>query len=285
MLIALWLVLPLQSEAQQLFVSSRNPAVVSPKLRMFESTFRLVQIRVSDGQGSLGTVFLLSIKSRRQTEIVAVTAKHVLEAMTGDYATLELRAQDSSGETLLFPCELRIREQERRLYTAHPSEDVAVFKIALPAFFYTQNVAQEDWLVSNESPNNVGLEPGDRIFILGFPLGVAASRVGYPILRAGAVASYPILPFGTHDLLVDAPAFEGDSGGPAYLAFKPGTLEPSKGEKHPWILGLVTGSMNASLTPKPEALGITTILTAPHIREVLDMLPRPAEPLTCHVGH
>ena len=281
LLFALALAAPLQSQMKQLPNPDGSPREASPDLQMMESTFRLVQLRQSAGQGSLGTAFLLSTGSGGQSEIVAVTAKHVLEAMTGDYATLELRARDPSGATVLIPCVVRIRKQGRRLYIVHASADVAAFQFTPPSFLSPERLASADWLASNESVSTAALQPADRINALGFPLGVAANRAGYPILRTGAIASYPILPFGMVDLLADIPALEGNSGGPVYLPRGPNGQGSGRAQRHLLILGLVAGSLNSLLTPTPEALGISIVVPAPDIRETLNSLPHPATPLTC----
>ena len=60
---------------------------------MLESTFRLLQWREKEGQGSLGTVFLIAEGSGKHQQVIAVTAKHVLESFRGDSANIEFEPE------------------------------------------------------------------------------------------------------------------------------------------------------------------------------------------------
>jgi S1-C subfamily serine protease len=73
-------------------------------------------------------------------------------------------------------------------------------------------------LASDKELEELEIHPGDRLFSLGFPLGVEANEAGFPILRSGNIASFPLLPTSkTKTFLFDFAVFGGNSGGPVYF--------------------------------------------------------------------
>jgi hypothetical protein len=59
---------------------------------------------------------------------------------------------------------------------------------------------------------------GDRVFVLGFPMGLVATERQYVICRSGIIARVRDLLEGTApDFLVDATVFPGNSGGPVVI--------------------------------------------------------------------
>ena len=87
------------------------------------------------------------------------------------------------------------------------------------------------------------IHPGDIGTSLGYPHRVEANEPGFPVLRTGPISSYPMFPAKANpNILMSLNCFEGDSGGPVYIA------DPNRevdGKKQPvkMILGLVTGQM------------------------------------------
>ena len=224
-----------------------------PESTMLESTFRLVQWREHESKGSLGTVLLLTEEASGHAELLAVTARHVLGSFRGDYATIDLRARGRSGSRVLAPCQVRLRERGTALYAVPATEDVAVFRLSPPGDLDLTRLARFDWLTTDATAEEIELEFGSVVFELGFPLGVASNSAGYPILRSGVLAPHPIFPLRGQPLLADIPAFEGASGGPIYVT---GDHNEHRLTQHPWILGIVSGGLNSSLTAHPEPLGI-----------------------------
>ena len=183
---------------------------------------------------------------------------------------------------MLAPCQVRLRDHGIALYAVDPTEDVAVFRLSLPTDLDAARLARLDWLATDEITRRINVDSGDLVFELGFPLGVASSGAGYPILRSGVLASYPVLPFGGSPLLADIPVFEGASGGPVYVS---GRRNEGRPTPHPWILGIVSGSLNSSLTPHPEPLGISTIVPATAIQDTIRRLPLDSPLARCSALH
>lgn len=102
---------------------------------------------------------------------------------------------------------------------------------------------------------------------------------GFPIYRGGSVATYPLVPTSrTKTFFVNANVFEGDSGGPVYLA-RPSPTDPDK-EGTRLILGLITAQrfldeeakMVYGTTKIRHRLGLAIVVHASFIKETIDRL-------------
>jgi len=109
----------------------------------------------------------------------------------------------------------------KSLWIGHPNDKTDVAAIFLNADFLTQEgrkfaVFQSDQHVCLKETMKTGvLNEGDRVFVLGFPMGLVASERQYVICRSGIIARIrDYLEDKATDFLVDAPVFPGNSGGP-----------------------------------------------------------------------
>jgi hypothetical protein len=243
---------------------------------LMRSTFKLI------GDGSIGTAFILGRPSQKdptRAYFVLVTAAHVLEQSSGSKATLVMRTKNTDTYVrALWP--IAIREKGKPLWTKHPEADVAVMYVTLPReadlpVLPTQLLATDDIL------NELQVHPGDSLSCLGFPNGVEANDSGFPVLRSGKIASYPIFPTRTvKSFLFDINVFDGNSGGPVYLAENMRWLAPRSmrvgGTQ--FIVGLVSeqlfaGNELASGSRSKESLRLAIVIHASLIREAIDLLP------------
>jgi hypothetical protein len=139
-----------------------------------------------------------------------------------------------------------------------------------------------DLLATDETLKKFEIHPGDTLACLGYPHRVEANEAGFPILRNGPIASFPLLPTRANKtFLLSTNTFEGDSGGPVYLA---GPRRSSPGKDKPkevrLILGLVTGQyfldeemkMIYGTTKIRHRLGLAIVVHAVFIKETLDRL-------------
>ena len=250
---------------------------------MMEATFR---IEAKDNQG---TVFIMGRPLAEQPDksrYVLVTAAHVLEDMTGDYASLILRQRANTGEWKPRPTPLQIRSEGQPLWTKHPDADVAVMYIGRPpdttvAALPMKLLATDEDLAKDE------IRPGDELHCLGYPFGLESNPAGFPVLRSGKMASYPLLPTkDTKEFLFDFEVFAGNSGGPVYMVETgPRILGGAMvmGRNFAYIMGLV--SQQRILTQRirepygnreqryPVGLGV--VIHASMIRETIERLPPP----------
>jgi hypothetical protein len=229
---------PIQAIAQQPNTPAANPASAPPdqarspeiNTTLMETTFRVYGPSARPGEDNLdrfgtGFIMLRQVKpDSNEGQYVFVTAKHVFEDIKGETATVDLRKNNAAGDAVKFPFPLKIRDGSKALYTAHPTEDVAVIDVDLPDDTIVvqrgADVTNVNWLATDEFLSSINLHPGDLLDCLGYPLGLAANDAGYPILRGGQIASYPVIPLKkAHLLLYDFQVQPGNSGGPVYFAY------------------------------------------------------------------
>jgi hypothetical protein len=85
-----------------------------------------------------------------------------------------------------------------------------------------------------------GITEGDRVFVLGFPMGLVSSTRQYVICRNGILARIrDYLEGNSSDYLVDAPVFPGSSGGPVVLCPSALAIEGTKTIKRADLIGIV----------------------------------------------
>jgi hypothetical protein len=248
---------------------------------LMRSTFMLA------GDGATGTAFILGRLSKgdkAKAYYVLVTAAHVLTAMRGENAVLNLRKR--SGDVFSkMPYSISIRRGAKPLWTQHPQADVAVMYIALPNDIDIQ-LLPTDLLATDDILKQFEIHPGDRLSCLGFPLMAEANEAGFPILRSGHIASYPLTPMtSVKTILFDFNVFEGNSGGPVYLTDSSGRFY--NGGMHigqvQFLMGLVSEQKFAEeqvqslreVRKERYQLGLAVVIPAQFIRETLEQLQEP----------
>lgn len=237
-----------------------------------------------DHEKSTGTGFFLCRPDPRNPErsqFVLVTAAHVFENIPGDEATLYLRKKEAEGVYKKVPMKLLIRADGKPRWAKHNSEDVAVLVVEPPKEADLPKLTP-DLLATDEVLKKYAVHPGDTLCCLGYPHRVEANRAGFPILRTGPVAGFPLIPAQANKtFLLSTNVFEGDSGGPVYLADPKRSLPgKDKPEQVRLILGLVTGQhfldeemkMVYGTTKVRHRLGLAIVVQASFIREALDRL-------------
>jgi hypothetical protein len=187
---------------------------------LMRSTF-LIEGKTSATQVGYGTAFLVGRQLKKdpnRSAFVLVTAKHVLEMITENTATLHFRVKDSAGVWHRNLVSIDIRSSEGPLWKAHPSADVVALYVRLPANRAGLEFVPADLLASDEMLAEMEVHPGDEVNCLGFPFGVTSNEAGFPVLRSGKLSSFPLLPTKTvKTFLIDFAVCPGNSGGPVYL--------------------------------------------------------------------
>jgi hypothetical protein len=264
------------------FLSSCSALRAEPE--EFNTQMMRATVKVS-GERSTATAFILSRPAPgedKSDQFVLITAGHVFETMVGNEATVFVRKKQADGTYKKMPTKIRIRMDSKPVWVKHPSADVAVMPL-VPPQDADLPALPVDLLATDELLKKYGIHPGDDLSSLGYPHQIEANEAGFAVLRRGAIASFPLTPTkspGT--FLLSANTFEGDSGGPVYLA-DPNRKVPGKDTPQDvhLILGLVTGQHFLDEDVKTvygssktrHRLGLGIVVHASLIREAIDRLP------------
>lgn len=249
----------------------------------FHTTMMRTTVKLQHDK-STGTGFILR-QSRPETaggsRSILVTAAHVFERTNDDKTTIIYRTQEAEGVYRKQPTPLPLSKDGQLLWTKHPTEDVAVIVVMPPEKTDLPEVSTEV-LASDDLLRKYEVHPGHTATCLGYPHRVEANEAGFPILRAGAIASYPLVPSATNrQFMLSANTFEGDSGGPIYLAEQGRSASDSKPAEIRLILGLMHGqhfideemTMIYGNSKLRHRLGLGIVVQAAFIRETIDRLP------------
>jgi len=236
---------------------------------------------------STATAFFLSrptANDPQKVQFLLVAAAHFFETMPGDAVTLWFRRQDGEGVYEKVPVKLIVRQEGKPLWVKHPSADVAVVSMVPPNWSQVPRISL-DLLASDETLKTNTIHPGDAVMSLGYPHLVEGNGAGFPILRSGPIASFPLTPTKTNKtFLVSMNTFEGDSGGPVYIAESNRLSSDGKSPRDTrLILGLVVGQhfldeeakMIYEAVKVRHRLGIAIVVHAAFIKETIDRLPLP----------
>ena len=232
-------------------------------LELIHATVQLEQ-PLADGTRTVGTGFLIAAPRPDGTpRTVLVTAAHVFERMPSEKARIGYRVPNADGSWSYTPQTLTIRtETGEKLWTKHPTRDVAAISITAPEAFAKAAIPL-NWLAQDDTFAKEQVTAGDEMMALGFPRGLAANQAGFPILRSGKVASWPVAPANIYPtFLLDFSVFPGNSGGPVFMSSPGGTAQRQ------FIAGLLT--QQVELNKERLEIGIDT--HAKYIREAIALL-------------
>jgi hypothetical protein len=192
-----------------------------------------------------------------------ITNKHVLKDLKAVYVKFN-SAVDPHSKDYVVPL---VANNGRPYWVGHPENEVDVAAISVPVsllkqeqrlfyFFQSeQHVSTRAMMQQNE------VTEGDRVFVLGFPMGLVDSARQYVICRGGVIARVrDYLEGKTSDLLVDATVFPGNSGGPVILCPTSTAIQGTKAVVRADLIGVVksyvpyTDLAVSSQTRKPRIM-------------------------------
>lgn len=240
---------------------------------LLRSTFKIV-----GDDGYVGTAFIIgreSVTEGRKTYVpVLVTAAHVLEKIPGDNATLVLRRKHGD-EFLRVEHTIPVRRDGKKMWTAHPGEDVAAMPVRFPDDADLLLIS-DGLLAADNAISERGIHPGTEVLTIGFPFGFEGNPAGFPVVRSGRISSYPLLPTKkTRTFIVDFNVFGGNSGGPVYICdggrHGRGPGDARTPANVPMIMGLVSSQAMAKTQDGRERLGLAKVVHASLIKETVDL--------------
>lgn len=164
------------------------------------------------------------------TNVVLVTAAHVLDSASGDNVLLVCRMKNDDGTWRRHDHPVTIRQNETNLWTSHGERDIAAIRCVLPPDALLKPLPQSA-LCGDERGEQEGVTIATPIFYTGYPCQIEANSAAFPIFRAGCISGYPLYPSRDNPhIFFSAPTFDGDSGAAVAVTGKDGA---------PLIIGLV----------------------------------------------
>lgn len=198
-----------------------------------------------------------------------VTTAHTLEKTKGRTAIVVLRQPKPDGSYERKDHTIPIRADKEPLWVRHPTQDVAVLRLAdptpVPVAALRVEVLADETRLTRE-----GMHIGSPLLVLTYPQRFEANSAGFPVARQGIFASPPQLPVAVYPtLLADFTTFAGDSGGPVFFENKDGA---------PVLVGIVINQHHHEDRIKSEyeertirhPLGMGTVLHATFIRATVE---------------
>jgi hypothetical protein len=169
-----------------------------------------------------GTGFIFGLLKETKGEqklyqLFLVTNKHVFKGNSAVYIKFNSALDPNSKdyETSL------VSRNGKQAWVGHPDPEVDVAALILsPGFLKSEGrqfsyFQSDDHVLYKKSLKELTVTEGDRVFVLGFPMGMVSPERQYVICRGGYVARIrDYLEGKTKDFLIDSPVFPGNSGGP-----------------------------------------------------------------------
>ena len=245
---------------------------------LIKATVQLEQ-PLGDGTKTVGTGFLVNAPTPDgKPRTVLVTSGHVFDRMPFAQAKIGWRIESQAADWRYAPADITIRigapTGGAPLWRRHPTQDVAAITVTAPPEFVKAAIPLA-WLADDSTFTRYDVRPGDEMMALGFPKGLSSNRAGFPILRWGRVASYPLTPASSFpNFLLDFRVFDGNSGGPVFMA------DPRRaptGVEKPGAY-FIAGVLTRQVESKGDRLEIGVVTHAKHVRETIALLDRPATP-------
>ncbi|MGH8615933.1 MAG: S1 family peptidase [Gammaproteobacteria bacterium] len=220
---------------------------------------------------------------QRSYSLWLITNKHVLESFEDVYVKFNSAAEPNSKDYRVA----LIADKDTPLWVGHPNDNIDVAAILLDADFLKQEsrrfaVFQSDQHTCSKETMKTGvLNEGDRVFVLGFPMGLVAPERQYVICRSGSIARIrDYLEDKATDFLVDAPGFPGNSGGPVISCPSASMIAGTKHSERAELIGIAKSFIPyvdvaiSSQTKRPrvtfeENSGLTSVESAESILQTV----------------
>ena len=173
-----------------------------------------------------------------------ITNKHVLEDHKEAYIKFNSATAPNSSD---YKVNLIARNGKPR-WIGHTDPDIDVAAIFINSRFLESKqrryafIHSDQHVMTKKEMSQQRVTEGDRVFVLGFPMGLVATERQYVICRSGVFARLrDYLEKRTKDYLVDVPVFPGNSGGPVIICPSALAIEGTNTIERAEFIGVVKG--------------------------------------------
>lgn len=192
---------------------------------------------------SLATGFLVGFKSKTagRYHTFVVTNKHVLNNRAEVHISLDLLV--GRRQRVHVP----LTSGESKAWFAHRYKAVDLGMLPISIAVVNSMGAAHKWIPEEQflyfkDYEDIGFSPGDDVFFMGFPLGLAGKLKNTPLVRKGCLsrADKELLKE-SKSVLIDGQNFPGNSGGPVFTRPELAGLTGSKNIDRNYLLGAIHG--------------------------------------------
>ena len=225
--------------------------------------------------------------------VYMVTNKHMLQ----DKKSIVIRFNREANEPAK-DYDIQLINDGKPTWTGHPKESIDVAVIAINANILTKERMRFHYFRSDldiltvDKMSETGMTEGDPVFVVGYPMGLVGEERQYAILRSGSIARIrDLLDNRSHEFVVDAFVFPGNSGGPVVAKPEIMAIQGTKSRSNATLIGIVKGyipyqEIAISQQTKrarimfEENSGLTAVIPVDFIIETIEahlkkVLPRP----------
>lgn len=156
-----------------------------------------------------------------------------------------LRFNDNNGKAKLFKQDLKFPNGELRWLThKNKGVDLALMNInprALQDNFVEFSIFNEEMFAKHKNFQSIGIEVGDEVYVLGFPMGIAGEIQNYPYVKLGIISRFDReLIKKSKAYLIDSSIFPGNSGSPVVLKPEVASLQGTTAISQIYLMGVIS---------------------------------------------
>ncbi len=179
--------------------------------------------------------------TKKQYWVFLVTNRHVFE----DKGFIDLRFNTADGKTKILRQGLFFPKGREKRWLAHKNKNVDLALLLISPKALEDNkiplefVPQEAFAYHRDF-TKIGIEVGDAVYVLGFPLGIAGDTQNSACVKWGIISRMDKeIIQGNKAFLIDSSIFPGNSGGP--VIYRPTNIRIGNtiAVDRPYLLGVV----------------------------------------------
>jgi len=215
----------------------------------------------------------------KSNSLFLITNRHVVCDEQRDYYpnAINLRLHTNGSDltqNVDYPIDLYHGRSARPIWRIpDPSAaDIVAIEIDI-SDFNTQGIIYRSFASNNLLPNNIQLNVGEGVFVMGYPWGIYDEVHNLPLTRGGTISSpYPIPWNGRPYFLIDANLQEGTSGSPVLTQFKESWRLTNGAQLHSGPAIFLLGINSSTFPEREEGKESKIGLNATYFARIIDQM-------------
>ena len=244
-----------------------------------------IGVRQGENVSWIGTGFFILriVNEKGDARPMLITNKHVLNG----FDCIVLRVREKDGQELKV-VEANLVENGKKLYLEHRNENIDIAVLPLNGKFIRENNLEfeafdiDQHALTSEELHESGVDEGNLVYMLGFPMGLVNIESTLPICRLGCIARMSAAQIKESGyVLVDIQNFPGNSGSPIVTRPEFISVSGTKAFNQSVLVGIICGYIPYTeqlinsqtkqvVEIKSENSGIALMHPVEYIREIVD---------------